>query len=80
MAVHIRLSRWGSKKRPFYRVVAADVRTPRDGKFLDIVGTYDPSKENEAEKCTWKQDRLDYWLSKGAKPSETVAKLIAIAS
>jgi small subunit ribosomal protein S16 len=74
MGVVIRLSRHGSKKRPFYRVVAADARMPRDGRYLEIVGTYDPRK---AEKqCTWKADKVTYWLSKGALPSETVGQLL----
>jgi small subunit ribosomal protein S16 len=74
MGVVIRLTRKGSKKRPFYRVVAADSRMSRDGRFLEILGTFDPLA---AEKqCSWKSDRIEYWLSKGAKPSQTVNQLI----
>jgi len=73
MAVVIRLSRQGSKKRPFYRIVAADRREKRDGRFLELLGTYNP-KASES-KTTVAPERLAYWLSKGAQPSETVAKL-----
>ena len=73
MAVVIRLSRRGAKKRPFYRVVAADSRFPRDGRFLEILGTYDPLKEDDAVKID--TDKAQNWLQKGAKPSRTVATL-----
>lgn len=78
MAVHIRLTRKGTKKKPFYRVVATDSRSPRDGEFLEIVGTYDPSKREAA--CVWNTERLAYWLKQGAKPSETVGHLIPKAT
>jgi small subunit ribosomal protein S16 len=74
MAVKVRLSRAGGKHRPFYRVVVADERAPRDGAFLELVGTYDP--KTTPENVTLKTDRIDYWLSKGAKPSQTVAEII----
>jgi small subunit ribosomal protein S16 len=74
MAVKVRLSRAGGKHRPFYRVVVADERAPRDGAFLELVGTYDPKMT--PENVTLKTDRIDYWLSKGAKPSQTVAEII----
>ncbi|MGC6415554.1 MAG: 30S ribosomal protein S16 [Bradymonadia bacterium] len=74
MAVKIRLQRFGSKKRPYYRIVAADGRMPRDGRFLEQVGTYDPMK-NPAE-IRFKTDRLQHWLSVGAQPSDTVASLV----
>lgn len=74
MGVRIRLARVGAKKKPFYRVVVADVRSPRDGKFLEIVGTYDP-KEDPAV-VTFKEDRIIDWLSKGAKPTLTVSQLL----
>lgn len=74
MAVSIRLQRFGAKKRPFYRVVAADRRSPRDGRFLEQLGTYDPMQQPAV--VNLKGDRLDYWLSVGAQPSDTVASLI----
>lgn len=74
MAVVIRLARHGSKKRPFYRVVAADKAFPRDGRFLEVLGTYDP--KNPEGKGNLKQDRIDEWVSKGAKPSEAVAQIL----
>lgn len=74
MAVHLRLQRFGAKKRPYYRVVAADSRCPRDGRFLEQIGTYDPMQKPHAIRFT--TDRLDYWLSVGARPSDTVRSLI----
>ena len=74
MAVKIRLQRFGAKKRPYYRIVAADTRAPRDGRYLEQVGTYDPMKNPAA--IGFKTDRLEHWLSVGAQPSDTVASLI----
>lgn len=74
MAVVIRLSRRGSHKRPFYRVVAADSRSPRDGKFLEILGTYDPLKSENNFKVN--AEKASAWMKKGAKPSQTVASLL----
>ncbi len=74
MAVHIRLTRKGRKKKPFYRIVVADSHAPRDGKFLDIVGTYDPMVEPPL--VTLKQDKIDEWLGKGAQPSTTVKSIL----
>lgn len=74
MAVHLRLQRFGAKKRPYYRIVAADSRAPRDGRFLEQIGTYDPMQKPHAIRFT--SDRLDYWLSVGARPSDTVRSLI----
>lgn len=74
MAVHIRLQRFGAKKRPYYRIVAADQRSPRDGRFLEQVGTYDPMANPAL--IRFKADRLDYWLGVGAQPSSTAASLI----
>jgi small subunit ribosomal protein S16 len=74
MAVKIRLARFGAKKRPYYRIVAADGRMPRDGRFLEQVGTYNPM-ENPAV-IRLKMDRLDHWISVGAQPSQTVASLV----
>ncbi len=73
MAVKIRLARVGRHKRPFYRVVVADVQSPRDGKFIEILGTYDPLPENV--NVNIQVDRAKYWLSKGALPTDTVKSL-----
>jgi len=73
MAVRIRLTRKGTKKKPFYRIVAADKEMPRDGRFLELLGTYNPMVEPVA--ITLKEDRINYWLGEGAKPSTTVASL-----
>lgn len=74
MAVKLRLTRKGTKKKPFYRIVAADIQAPRDGKFLEALGTYDPM-QNPAV-ITLKQDRVQYWLEQGAKPSTTVKSIL----
>ncbi|TMA27764.1 MAG: 30S ribosomal protein S16 [Deltaproteobacteria bacterium] len=74
MAVKLRLARRGAKKSPFYHVVATDSRNPRDGRFNEEIGTYDPNFS--PAKITLKQDRLDHWLKMGAKPSATVAQII----
>jgi small subunit ribosomal protein S16 len=74
MAVKIRLARLGAKSRPYYRIVIADSAFPRDGRFLEIVGNYDPNK-NPAE-VNIKQDRIADWLGKGAKPTVTVSRLL----
>ena len=74
MAVSIRLRREGAKNRPYYKVVVADKRSPRDGKFIEIIGTYDPKKTGH--NSTLKLDRAEYWISKGAQPSDTVRSLI----
>ncbi len=77
MAVKIRLARAGAKKAPFYRVVVADSRAPRDGRFIEILGRYNPRTEPSAIELDI--EKIDAWLAKGAEPSDTVAKLIAIA-
>ncbi|MFL6539147.1 MAG: 30S ribosomal protein S16 [Chthoniobacterales bacterium] len=74
MAVKIRLARAGAKKRPYYHIVVANSASPRDGKFIEIIGTYDPKKEGH--NSTLKMDRIDHWISKGAQPSDTVRSLI----
>src|SRR6266699_5814809 len=74
MAVSIRLRREGAKNRPYYKVVVADRRRQRDGKFIEIIGTYDPKKPGH--NSTLKLDRAEYWISKGAQPSDTVRSLI----
>ena len=73
MAVRIRLQRFGAKKRPYYRIVSADSRAKRDGRYLEQVGTYDPMQS--PHKITFKEDRMEYWMSVGAQPSDTVASL-----
>ena len=80
MAVKIRLARGGAKKRPYYSVVVADVRSPRDGKFIEKIGTYNPllAKDNES-RFTIKRDRLEYWLANGAQATDRVAKLANLA-
>jgi small subunit ribosomal protein S16 len=72
--VRLRLTRMGRKKRPFYRVVAADSRAPRDGRFIEIIGHYNPM--NEPAELKLDLDRVDYWIGVGASPSDTVAHLI----
>ena len=74
MAVSIRLRREGALNRPYYKVVVADSRSPRDGKFIEIIGTYDPKKPGH--NSTLKMDRIEHWISKGAQPSDTVRSLI----
>ena len=73
MAVHIRLARHGSKKRPFYRVVVADQRNSRDGRFLEHIGSFDPNLESG---LSLDLARVNHWKSQGAQPSDTVARLI----
>ena len=72
--VRLRLTRRGAKKRPFYRIVAADSRSPRDGRIIEQLGYYNPVSEPDELKVDL--ERVDYWLSTGAQPSETVASLI----
>ena len=74
MAVAIRLRREGALNRPYFKVVVTDSRSPRDGKFIEIVGTYDPKKAGQ--NSTLKLDRIEHWISKGAQPSDTVRSLI----
>ena len=78
MAVSLRLARRGAKKSPFYHVVATDSRNPRDGKFNEQIGTYDPAFK--PAKVTLKKEQADHWISVGAKPSDTVRELIRLAS
>jgi small subunit ribosomal protein S16 len=74
MALVIRLRRHGARKKPFYRIVVADSRSPRDGRFVEQVGTYDPAFD--PPRVTVKGDAAERWIKAGAKPSETVRKLI----
>ena len=78
MSLKIRLARAGTKKRPFYHVVVADSRSPRDGRFVEQIGTYDPAFK--PAKVTLKKEQVEHWIKVGAKPSETVGKLIQQAS
>ena len=78
MSVTIRLRREGSSKRPRYRVVVADSRSPRDGRFIEVIGHYNPVTQPPTVKID--RDRASAWISKGAQPSNTVKKLIAVAA
>ena len=78
MSVRIRLSRGGSKKRPFYRIVAADSRAPRDGRFIEKLGTYNPLlPQDHEQRLVVNAERVKYWLGIGALPTERVAKLFS---
>lgn len=80
MSVSIRLSRGGSKKRPYYRIVVADSRSPRDGNFIEKVGTYNPMlAKDDANRVTLNSDRLKHWLSVGAQPTDRVARFLDAA-
>jgi small subunit ribosomal protein S16 len=80
MAVSIRLSRGGSKKRPYYRIVVADARSPRDGNFIEKVGTYNPMlAKDDANRVSLNADRLKHWLSVGAQPTDRVARFLDAA-
>jgi small subunit ribosomal protein S16 len=74
MSVKIRLARHGAKKRPFYRIVVADNESPRDGRFLEKVGTYNPLQD--PAEVTLNTDRIQYWLQQGAVPTDTVKNLL----
>ena len=74
MAVIIRLRRDGAKNSPYYRIVVADKHSPRDGKFLELIGTYDPKKKGD--NSTLKLERVEHWVKLGARPSDTVRSLI----
>ncbi|HPA14086.1 MAG TPA: 30S ribosomal protein S16 [Desulfobacterales bacterium] len=74
MAVKIRLARHGAKKRPFYRIIVADSESRRDGRFLDIVGTYNPLQE--PAEVNLKEERVRYWIDQGAIPTNTVKNLL----
>jgi small subunit ribosomal protein S16 len=77
MAVAIRLRREGARNSPYYKIVVADQRRPRDGKFIEIIGTYDPRKKGD--NFTLKLERADYWVRVGARPSQTVGNIITKA-
>jgi small subunit ribosomal protein S16 len=74
MAVRIRLARHGAKKRPFYRIVVADSEAPRDGKFIERVGTYNPLLD--PAEVSFKKERIKYWMDQGAIPTDTVKSLL----
>lgn len=75
MAVKLRLKRMGSKQRPFYRIVAADSRSPRDGRFIETVGTYDPIKKTD--NVTVDEEKALKWLNNGAQPTDTVRSILS---
>jgi small subunit ribosomal protein S16 len=80
MALKIRLARGGAKKRPYYSIVVADARSPRDGRFLEKVGTYNPMlARDHAERVTFKTERIKHWLGVGAQPTDRVARFLGEA-
>jgi small subunit ribosomal protein S16 len=80
MSLRIRLSRGGAKKRPFYRIVVADSRSPRDGRFIEKIGTYNPMLARDSgERLVIKEDRVKHWISVGAQPSDRVARFLGDA-
>ncbi|MCL2777837.1 MAG: 30S ribosomal protein S16 [Polyangiaceae bacterium] len=80
MAVSIRLARQGTKKKPFYRVVVADSRSPRGGRFLENIGTFDPSKATSDQALKIRIERVNYWRSSGAVLSDTLVRLLKAAA
>jgi len=77
MSLKIRLSRGGAKKRPFYRIVIADARAPRDGRFVEKIGTFDPLKaQDDASRLVLDQEKAKAWLAKGAQPTDRVLRLL----
>lgn len=80
MSLRIRLARAGAKKRPFYRIVVADARSPRDGRYIEKIGTYNPllAKDNES-RVSFDSDRAKFWLERGAQPSDRVARFLGQA-
>jgi len=80
MAMKIRLARGGSKKRPFYRIVAADSRMPRDGRFIEKLGTYNPLLPKDSEdRVKMDIERIQYWISQGAQPSDRISRFLEAA-
>jgi small subunit ribosomal protein S16 len=81
MALKIRLARGGAKKRPYYSIVVADARSPRDGRFIERVGTYNPMVDKDhPERLTLKTERIEHWLKVGAMPTDRVARFLGDAS
>jgi small subunit ribosomal protein S16 len=76
MSLKIRLARAGSKKRPYYHVVVADVRSPRDGRFIEAVGSWNPLLPRDGERVTLNEERVKYWLGNGALPTDRVARFL----
>ncbi|KQQ79737.1 MULTISPECIES: 30S ribosomal protein S16 [Aureimonas] len=76
MPLKMRLARAGSKKRPYYHVVVADARSPRDGRFVETVGSWNPMLPKDAERVTLKEDRIKHWLSEGAQPTDRVLRFL----
>ena len=76
MAVKLRLTRMGRRNRPFFRINAVDSRTPRDGKIIERLGHYDPIEKDVTKQIVLKRDRIEYWLSQGAVPSDTVSEIL----
>ncbi len=79
MALKIRLARAGSKKRPYYHIVVADVRSPRDGRFIETVGAWNPMLPKEGERVTLNEDRIKHWLGHGAQPTDRVLRFLDTA-
>ncbi|QKV19947.1 30S ribosomal protein S16 [Oricola thermophila] len=79
MALKIRLARAGSKKRPYYHIVVADVRSPRDGRFIEQVGSWNPVLPKDADRVTLKEDRIKHWLEVGAQPTDRVLRFLDAA-
>lgn len=80
MAMKIRLARGGTKKRPFYRIVATDSRMPRDGRFIEKLGTYNPLLPKDSEdRVKMDMERVEYWLGKGAQPTDRIARMLEAA-
>ena len=79
MSVKIRMTRGGAKKRPYFRIVVADSRSPRDGRFIEKIGSYDPMLPKDRERVQLDVERCKYWLSQGAQPSDRVARFFSQA-
>src|SRR6478609_11136869 len=79
MSLKIRLARAGTKKRPYYHVVIADARSPRDGRFIEKIGTYDPKLEDKSKRVNLVTERVQHWLSVGAQPTDRVARFFDTA-
>lgn len=79
MALKIRLARAGSKKRPYYHIVAADVRSPRDGRFIERLGSWNPMKPKDGDRVVLNQERIQHWLNEGAQPTDRVLRFLDAA-